>query len=147
MLTRVIVIIVGLSLGLFGYDNAFSSPLISLSLFIEKYQGPAPAGLLVFTVSRSLLYRMDCAKYRKARSLDLIICVPLVGAAFGAFLAIPLQKRFGRKKPLMLAYALLCLPGSMLQLFAPDLGSLVIGRFWNSESLPNLKLVIPFTHS
>ncbi len=44
------VIIVGLSLGLFGYDNAFASPLVSLPLFVEKYQGPGFDGSLVFTV-------------------------------------------------------------------------------------------------
>lgn len=38
-----IVTIVGLSMGLFGYDNSFAAPLISLPLFIEKYQGPEPA--------------------------------------------------------------------------------------------------------
>jgi hypothetical protein len=44
------VIIVGLSLGLFGYDNAFVSPLVSLPLFVEKYQGLGFDGSLVFTV-------------------------------------------------------------------------------------------------
>lgn len=32
-------IIAGLTFGLFGYDNAFVSPLLSLPLFVEKYQG------------------------------------------------------------------------------------------------------------
>lgn len=35
------VICIGCSMGLFGYDNSFAAPLISLPLFIAKYQGPA----------------------------------------------------------------------------------------------------------
>ncbi|KAH8802764.1 MFS transporter [Xylogone sp. PMI_703] len=108
-------IIVGLALGLFGYDNAFVSPLVSLPLFVNKYQGPGFGGALVFT----------------AHKLELIIPVPLVGAALGAFAAIPLQKRLGRKRSFLLAYASCCIPGSILQLFAPNLGALVVGRFWN----------------
>lgn len=49
----IVVIIIGLALGLFGYDNAVSSPLISLPLFVEKYQGSGPIdGALAFTVTR-----------------------------------------------------------------------------------------------
>ena len=40
----------GLSLGLYGYDNAFAAPLVQLPLFIEKYQGPG----LTLTVRSSL---------------------------------------------------------------------------------------------
>ena len=47
----VAVIIVGCSLGLFGYDNNFVSPLLALPLFISKYQGYGPA----FTVSTAHL--------------------------------------------------------------------------------------------
>lgn len=36
------VIIIGLGFGLVGYDNAFASPLVSLPLFVEKYQGLNP---------------------------------------------------------------------------------------------------------
>ena len=41
------VIIVGLSLGLYGYDNSFAAPLMQLPFFIENYQGLA----ISFTVS------------------------------------------------------------------------------------------------
>ena len=41
------VIIIGLSLGLFGYDNNFAAPLMQLPYFILKYQGLA----ISFTVS------------------------------------------------------------------------------------------------
>lgn len=51
----------------------------------------------------------------------------------GAFLAAPLMERSGRKKTFLLAYFLLCAPGSFLQLFAPNLGALVAGRFWNCK--------------
>jgi hypothetical protein len=42
------VVIIGLSMGLYGYDNNFAAPLVQLPLFIEKYQGPG----LTFTVRR-----------------------------------------------------------------------------------------------
>lgn len=41
------VVIVGLSMGLFGYDNSFAAPLMQVPLFIIKYQGVA----LSFSVS------------------------------------------------------------------------------------------------
>lgn len=40
------VVIIGLSMGLYGYDNNFAAPLVQLPLFIQKYQGPG----LTFTV-------------------------------------------------------------------------------------------------
>lgn len=36
---------------LFGYDNAFTAPLVSLPLFVAKYQGPGYEGTYAFTVS------------------------------------------------------------------------------------------------
>lgn len=63
----------------------------------------------------------------------MVICIPLVGAAFGAFAAIPLQKRLGRKGTFLAAYTLLCIPGSILQLVAPNLAAMILGRFWNCE--------------
>lgn len=109
-------IIIGCSFGLFGYDNNFAAPLAALPLFIAKYQG---AGL-AFT----------------ARNLNLVISVPLVGAATGTFVAAPLMKYVGRKKTFLIAYFLFCTPGSILQLFAPNIAALVIGRFWNCEFPP-----------
>lgn len=116
------VIIIGLSVGLFGYDNTFAAPLVALPLFIAKYQGTG----IAFT----------------ARNLNLIITVPLVGAALGTFVATPLMKYLGRKKTFLVAYFLMCVPGSFLQLFAPDLGALVVGRFWNCELLEIPSVVI-----
>lgn len=43
-------LISGLGLGLWGYDTAFTAPLVSLPLFVEKYQGPGVNGSLAFTV-------------------------------------------------------------------------------------------------
>ncbi|KIW18444.1 hypothetical protein PV08_02732 [Exophiala spinifera] len=116
-------IIIGLSVGLFGYDNSFAAPLVALPLFITKYQG---AGI-AFT----------------ARNLDLVITVPLVGAALGTFVATPLMRYLGRKKAFLVAYFLLCVPGSFLQLFAPDLGALVVGRFWNYVGVSVLTTTAP----
>ena len=70
----------------------------------------------------------------QAINLDLIITVPLVGAALGTFIAAPVMRMFGRKKAYLAAYFLFCTPGSFLQLFAPNLGALVAGRFWNCKS-------------
>ncbi|TAQ88658.1 hypothetical protein B7494_g3008 [Chlorociboria aeruginascens] len=91
--------IIGLSMGLFGYDNSFASPLLQLPLFIKKYQGLS----LTFT----------------ARNLDLIVTVPLVGAALGTFIAPPLLKRMGRKKTFITAYFLLNLGIGVITTTAP----------------------------
>ena len=45
-----LVVIVGLSMGLYGYDNNFVAPLLSLPLFIQRYQGSG----IVFTVCGGL---------------------------------------------------------------------------------------------
>ena len=77
---------------------------------------------------------MNIANTRlQARNLDLLIPVPLVGAALGTFAAAPLIKRWGHKLAMLFAYSLLCTPGSFLQLFAPNLAAMVCGRFWNCE--------------
>ncbi|OCT52710.1 hypothetical protein CLCR_09792 [Cladophialophora carrionii] len=142
-------IIIGLSLGLYGYDNNFVAPLLALPLFILKYQGHGPA----FTVSVMLWILLPILSLTSilARNLDLIVTVPLVGdleisddftAASGSFVAVPLMKRIGRKKTMMLAYFLLCTPGSILQVFAPNTGALVVGRFWNCKQLPEYQLLV-----
>lgn len=120
-------VIIGLSLGLFGYDNAFIGPLVSLPLFVLKYQGPGVGGLPVFTAS----------------SLDLMITIPVVGAALGVFGAVPLQTRLGRKGTFLVAYLFCCIPGSFLQLFAPNLAAMTAGRFWNYLGISVLTNVAP----
>lgn len=67
----------------------------------------------------------------QVRNLELLVTVPLLGAALGTFAAAPLMTRYGRKATMLLAYSLLCTPGSFLQLFAPNLAAMVCGRFWN----------------
>ena len=69
--------------------------------------------------------------------------MPLVGAAIGTFLAPPLLYRLGRKWTLIIAYTLLCTPGSFLQLFAPNVAALVVGRFWNCECKPRSHTLPP----
>ncbi|ETI24719.1 hypothetical protein G647_04088 [Cladophialophora carrionii CBS 160.54] len=134
-------IIIGLSLGLYGYDNNFVAPLLALPLFILKYQGHGPA----FTVSVMLWILLPILSLTSilARNLDLIVTVPLVGAASGSFVAVPLMKRIGRKKTMMLAYFCLCTPGSILQVFAPNIGALVVGRFWNYVGISVLTTTAP----
>lgn len=58
---KIIVTIVGFALGLYGYDNAFTSPLVSLPLFVNKYQGLGFDGLPVFTVSIPLTVSISYA--------------------------------------------------------------------------------------
>jgi hypothetical protein len=63
LMMETLVIIIGLSMGLYGYDNNFAAPLVQLPLFIEKYQGPG----LTFTVRSifpQLVYRKLSCLYR-----------------------------------------------------------------------------------
>ena len=70
--------------------------------------------------------------------MDLLVSLPIVGGAIGALLAAPLQKQIGRKRSLLVAYAVFSVPGSILQLFSPNKAAFIVGRFWNCEiSNPN----------
>lgn len=51
-----LVIVIGLSMGLFGYDNSFAAPLVSLPLFILKYQGNVAPAFTVCIAVMPLLY-------------------------------------------------------------------------------------------
>jgi MFS family permease len=107
---------------MYAYDNTFLTPIVAVEGFIKKYHGhDAVTG--GFT----------------ALQLDLLVSFPLIAAAIGAFISVPLLRRFGRKKSLMVAYILFCIPGSFLQLFAPTLAAFSVGRFWNSKTtLPSI---------
>ncbi|KAL1614623.1 hypothetical protein SLS54_009593 [Diplodia seriata] len=101
---------------LFGFDDKVISPIVALEPFVDKYQGPNPTtGKLVFT----------------ARNQNLLFAVPLVGSILGALAAYPLNNRFGRKWPLVGSY-FISIGGCFLQLFAPNLGGFIAGRFWNA---------------
>ncbi|EOD51388.1 putative sugar transporter protein [Neofusicoccum parvum] len=101
---------------LFGFDDKVISPIVALEPFVSKYQGRNPTtDELVFT----------------ARNQNLLFAVPLVGSILGAIAAYPLNNRFGRKWPLVGAY-FISIGGCFLQLFAPNLASFIIGRFWNA---------------
>ncbi|OIW22790.1 MFS transporter [Coniochaeta ligniaria NRRL 30616] len=112
---------------LFGYDNAVTAPLVSLPLFVEKFHGPGYKGNLAFT----------------ANELDLLICVPLIGAVMGAFVGVPLQRWLGRQKTMLVAYVFFSVPGSFLQLFAPDMAAMIVGRLWNNTGISILTSVVP----
>jgi len=66
-----------------------------------------------------------------ARNQNLVFSVPLVGSIIGGLSASPLNNHFGRKLPLLGAY-IFSLGGGFLQVFAPNLASFVIGRFWTA---------------
>jgi sugar porter (SP) family MFS transporter len=55
--------------------------------------------------------------------------VPLVGSIIGGLSASPLNNHFGRKLPLLGAYVF-SLGGGLLQVFAPNFGAFIAGRFW-----------------
>ncbi|EXJ76588.1 uncharacterized protein A1O5_01096 [Cladophialophora psammophila CBS 110553] len=110
-----------MSWGLYGYDNSFVSPLLSLPHFVARYQGSGTA----FT----------------AFNLNLLISVPLIGAALGSYASVPIQLRIGRKWSLVVAYSLFSIPGSILQLFAPNMAAFVIGRTWNNAGISILNTV------
>ena len=89
--------------------------LTTVPFQVEKYQGINPrTGKYVFT----------------ARNQDLLFSLPLVGSVFGALIAPPLNFRHGRKLTLIGSY-FMSIGGVFLQLFAPNLATFVIGRFWN----------------
>lgn len=79
-----------------GYDNAFTSPLVSLPLFVAKYQGPGYTGTYAFTVRSP-------------------------------------SNHLGRQKIMLVAYAFCTVLGSFLQLFAPNMAAMIVGRLWNSK--------------
>ncbi|KAJ5675924.1 hypothetical protein N7462_008821 [Penicillium macrosclerotiorum] len=108
-------IVFGAASFMFGYDDKLISPIAALASFVEKFQGPNPAtGRYVLT----------------ARNQNLIFSLPLVGSVVGGLLASPLNFHFGRKWPLVTAY-IVSLGGGLLQVFAPNLGAFVGGRFIN----------------
>lgn len=63
-----------------------------------------------------------------AGNQSLVFSVPLVGSIIGALCAFPLNNFFGRKWPLLAAY-LISIGGTLVQIFAPNLGAFVAGRF------------------
>ncbi|KAJ4391827.1 hypothetical protein N0V93_005447 [Gnomoniopsis smithogilvyi] len=98
---------------LFGYDDKVISPVIALGPFVEKYQGVNPnTGELVLT----------------AGNQTLLLSVPLVGSILGALFAFPLNNFLGRKWPLLLAYVV-SIGGTLIQIFSPNIGAFVAGRF------------------
>ncbi|KAL1894189.1 hypothetical protein Sste5346_005975 [Sporothrix stenoceras] len=118
---------IAMAMVLFGYDNAVTSPLVSLPLFVLKYGDAKSVGSFAFT----------------ANDLDLLVCVPLVGAVLGAFIGVPLQRWLGRKNTMLIAYALTSVPGSFLQLFAPNMAAMIVGRLWNNIGISILTSVVP----
>lgn len=80
---------------------------------MEKYQGVNPStGEMVLT----------------AGNQTLLLSVPLVGSILGALFAFPLNNYLGRKWPLLLAY-LVSIGGTLIQIFSPNIGAFVAGRF------------------
>lgn len=73
----------------------------------------------------------DC--FTQAKNLDLLVPVPIVGAALGTVASAPLMNKLGRKRAMVLAYFLGAAPGSFLSMFAPNMAAQIVGRFWTSE--------------
>ncbi|KAJ5658027.1 uncharacterized protein N7484_001676 [Penicillium longicatenatum] len=112
-------IVFGAASFMFGYDDKVISPIIALPAFVETFQGgDQTAGSLVLT----------------ARNQNLVISVPLVGDVIGSLFAPSLTFHLGRKWPLVASYTL-SLGGSLLQVFAPNLGAFVAGRALNGVAI------------
>ncbi|KAK6386129.1 hypothetical protein LTS17_001703 [Exophiala oligosperma] len=116
-------IIVGLGLCLWGFDNSSTGPILALPLFVLKFQGYGPA----FT----------------AKNLDLLVPVPIVGAALGTVASAPLMNKLGRKRAMVLAYFLGAAPGSFLSMFAPNMAAQIVGRFWTNLGVSVLTTAAP----
>ncbi|KAJ5936490.1 hypothetical protein N7454_005125 [Penicillium verhagenii] len=112
-------IVFGAASFMFGYDDKVISPMIALPAFVERFQGGD-------SLSSSLVL--------SARNQNLVISVPLVGDVVGSLFAPSLTFHFGRKWPLVAAYTI-SLGGSLLQLFAPNLGAFVAGRAVNGIAI------------
>ena len=65
-----------------------------------------------------------------ARNQDLVFSVPLIGSIFGGLATTPISKRLGRKWTLVFAYGFSMI-GGFIQVFAPNLGAFVVGRFFS----------------
>ncbi|KAE8351187.1 general substrate transporter [Aspergillus coremiiformis] len=112
-------VVFGAASFLFGFDDKIISPVAALHPFVERYQGPNP------TTGKYTL---------TAHNQNIVFSVPLVGSIFGGLAASPLNFRFGRKWPVLMAYAIsIC--GGLLQVFAPSLAAFVAGRFINSIAM------------
>ncbi|KAJ5279924.1 hypothetical protein N7478_005296 [Penicillium angulare] len=104
---------------MFGYDDKVISPIIALPAFVARFQGGDPAASsLVLT----------------ARNQNLVISIPIVGDVIGSLFAPFLTFHMGRKWPLVVAYVI-SLGGSLLQVFAPNLGGFVAGRAVNGIAI------------
>ncbi|PWN97619.1 general substrate transporter [Tilletiopsis washingtonensis] len=120
-------VVIGLSGCMFGIENSIIGPIASMHSFVDKMQGPNPkTGEFVFTASNQ----------------SILFSVPLTATIFGALFSTPLQTRFGRKRTLLGAYVF-SLPAVFLQLFAPNFGAFVGGRFWNALSYGVATAVAP----
>ncbi|EHY55537.1 hypothetical protein HRR83_009468 [Exophiala dermatitidis] len=111
-------LIVGCSWAMYAYDNNFTTPLVALPRFVQHYQkGKGDVlGATLFS----------------ANNLDFLSSFPLVGAAIGGFIGMPLLQKLGRKWSLQIAYVVFCTPGAIIQLCAPTIAALAIGRFWSN---------------
>jgi MFS family permease len=75
---------------------------IGLPFFIEHFQGPSQTPVIMFT----------------PQNINLTVTVAIVGSTVAPLISPFLQKRFGRKKTILIAYGGFCVPASLLQLFA-----------------------------
>jgi MFS family permease len=77
-----------------------------------------------------------------ARNQDILYSLPLVGTILGAIISTPQQKFFGRKWSLLQDYTF-SIGGVFLQLFAPNFGAFVAGRFWNGIGYGSALAIAP----
>ncbi|QRD84291.1 permease of the major facilitator superfamily [Aspergillus flavus] len=112
-------VVFGAASFLFGFDDKIISPVAALHPFVERYQGPNP---------RTGRYTLT------AHNQNIVFSVPLVGSILGGLAASPMNFRFGRKWPVLMAYVI-SISGGLLQVFAPSLAAFVAGRFINGIAM------------
>ena len=124
---------------MFGYDDKVISPIIALPAFVS----PVSSAYDQRTYSTNVLIQVENFQginpstgsfVLTARNQNLVISVPLVGGVTGSLFAPALTFHFGRKWPLIVAYVI-SLGGSLLQVFAPNLGAFVAGRAINGVAI------------
>ncbi|KAF7591983.1 hypothetical protein BBP40_000830 [Aspergillus hancockii] len=103
---------------LLDFDDKLISPVAALHPFVERYQGPNPK------TSRYTL---------TAHNQNIIFSIPLAGSILGGLAASPPNFRFGRKRPVLLAYV--SIGGGLLQVFEPSQAAFVAGRLINGIAM------------
>ena len=132
-------VVFGAASFLFGFDDKIISPVAALDPFVSQpltgVKPPIPLTMESTQVERYQGPNPSTGRYTlTARNQNIVFSVPLVGSILGGLAASPLNFRFGRKRPVLMAYVI-SISGGLLQVFAPSLAAFVAGRFINGIAM------------